>query len=290
MNIQQLEYLIAVDKYKHFGKAAQACFITQPTLSAMIQNLKKSWISRFLTVQAILFIYNRCQSTNYRASKKKIIDDVMELRNRANLLNNIVSGKINLGIIPTVSAFLLPNEIFDFLRRNPKIEMNVKEMTTENVIKALKSGEIDAGIISTPYAAADEFFSDFLYNEELLIYSSNKDLNKDGDSFIIPEDIDLEDVWLLSEGNCLRTQVENICKLKENELKPSNLDFKASSVNTLVQMVDRVGGLTVIPEMAVDHLTEGQREKVFHFRKPYPKREISLIYYKPTYKQNFWMK
>lgn len=97
----------------------------------------------------------------------------MELRNRANLLNNIVSGKINLGIIPTVSAFLLPNEIFDFLRRNPKIEMNVKEMTTENVIKALKSGEIDAGIISTPYAAADEFFSDFLYNEELLIYSSN---------------------------------------------------------------------------------------------------------------------
>ncbi|KAF5305646.1 hypothetical protein FQR65_LT18681 [Abscondita terminalis] len=70
--------------------------------------------------------------------------------------------------------------------------MNVKEMTTENVIKALKSGEIDAGIVSTPYAAADEFFSDFLYNEELLIYSSKKDLNKDGDSFIIPEDIDLE--------------------------------------------------------------------------------------------------
>ena len=69
----------------------------------------------------------------------------MELRNRANLLNNIVSGKINLGIIPTVSAFLLP-KIFDFLRRNPKIEMNVKEMTTENVIKALKSGEIDAGL------------------------------------------------------------------------------------------------------------------------------------------------
>jgi LysR family hydrogen peroxide-inducible transcriptional activator len=68
----------------------------------------------------------------------------------ANLLNNIIR-KINLGIIPTVSAFLLPNEIFDFLRRNPKIEMNVKEMTTENVIKALKSGEID-GIISTPYA------------------------------------------------------------------------------------------------------------------------------------------
>ena len=284
MNIQQLEYLIAVDKYKHFGKAAQACFITQPTLSAMIQKFEEELdIKIFDRTSHPIRTTDAGQQIIEQA--KKIIDDVMELRNRANLLNNIVSGKINLGIIPTVSAFLLPNEIFDFLRRNPKIEMNVKEMTTENVIKALKSGEIDAGIISTPYAAADEFFSDFLYNEELLIYSSNKDLNKDGDSFIIPEDIALEDVWLLSEGNCLRTQVENICKLKENELKPSNLDFKASSVNTLVQMVDRVGGLTVIPEMAVDHLTEGQREKVFHFRKPYPKREISLIYYKPTYKQ-----
>ena len=177
MNIQQLEYLIAVDKYKHFGKAAQACFITQPTLSAMIQKFEEELdIKIFDRTSHPIRTTDAGQQIIEQA--KKIIDDVMELRNRANLLNNIVSGKINLGIIPTVSAFLLPNEIFDFLRRNPKIEMNVKEMTTENVIKALKSGEIDAGIISTPYAAADEFFSDFLYNEELLIYSSNNTLTK----------------------------------------------------------------------------------------------------------------
>lgn len=93
--------------------------------------------------------------------------------------------------------------------------MNVKEMTTENVIKALKSGEIDAGIISTPYAAADEFFSDFLYNEELLIYSSNKDLNKDGDSFIIPEDIDHGRRMVIIRRKLPSYAGRNICKLKE---------------------------------------------------------------------------
>jgi len=284
MNIQQLEYLIAVDKHKHFGKAAQACFITQPTLSAMIQKLEE---------ELDLKIFDRTshpiRTTDAGAEiieqAQKVMDEVMLLKSKANQLNNIVFGKLNLGIIPTVSTFLLPNEIFNFLEKHPKIELDIKEMTTENVIQSLKSGEIDAGIISTPYSAADEFFSDFLYNEELLIYASDSNLVQDNDSFVIPENLDVRKMWLLEEGNCLRKQAENICKLKENRMKPSNLDFKASSITTLVQMVDKVGGLTILPEMAVDQLSEEQQDKVFHFRKPYPKREVSLIYYKPTYKQ-----
>ncbi|QCX52985.1 hydrogen peroxide-inducible genes activator [Elizabethkingia sp. JS20170427COW] len=287
MNIQQLEYLIAVDKYKHFGKAAQACFITQPTLSAMIQKFEEE-IDVKIFDRTSHPIRTTDAGMQIIEQAVRVMDEVMELKNKAHLLNNIVSGKINIGIIPTVSSFLLPNEIFDFLKNHPKIELNVKEMTTENVIKSLKSGEIDAGIISTPYSAAEEFFSDFLYNEELLIYSSKKDLAKEGESYVIPEDIDLSKVWLLEEGNCLRAQAECICKLKENEMGPSNLEFRASSIATLVQMVDKVGGLTIIPEMAIDELTASQKEKVFHFKKPYPIREVSLIYYKPTYKQKLF--
>lgn len=281
MNIQQLEYLIAVDKYKHFGKAAQACFITQPTLSAMIQKFEDE-----LDVKVFDRTTHPIRTTDVGAQiieeSKRVIDAVNELKNRANLLNNVLAGKLNLGIIPTISSFILPSEIFNFLQNHPKIELNVKEMTTDSIIKALKSGELDAGIIATPYDAASEFYQQFLFNEELMIYSS-EDLKKD--SFVAPEDIDSNKVWLLEEGNCLRTQFENICMLKENSLKPKNLEFLASNINTLIQMVDKVGGITILPELAIPQLSEEQKSKISRFRKPFPFREISLIYYKPTYKQ-----
>lgn len=284
MNIQQLEYLIAVDKYKHFGKAAQACFITQPTLSAMIQKFEDE-----MEVKVFDRTTHPIRTTDIGAriieQAKVVVDSLMELKNTASILNNILAGKINLGIIPTVSSFILPTEIFDFLSKNPKIELNVKEMTTENIIKALKSGELDAGIIATPYSDAEEFFSDFLFNEELMVYSADKIANANHDEFIMPDDIDVNKVWLLEEGNCLRTQFENICNLKENSLKPKNLDFLASNINTLVQMVDKIGGLTVLPELAVSQLSKDQSTKIHRFKKPFPSREISLIYYKPTYKQ-----
>ena len=282
MNIQQLEYLIAVDKYKHFGKAAQACFITQPTLSAMIQKFEDE-----LDVKIFDRTSHPIRTTDVGvqmvAHAKSIIDSVNELRNKADLLNNVLGGKINLGIIPTVSTYILPAEIFSFLKENPKVEMAVKEMTTDNIIKGLKSGELDAGIIATPYDGANEFYREFLFNEELMLYAS--DVPEKLDSFVVPDEIDVEKVWLLEEGNCLRTQFENICHLKENALKPKNLDFKASNISTLIQMVDKVGGISILPELAVLQLTEEQTAKVSRFRKPFPYREISIIYYKPTYKQ-----
>ena len=281
MNIQQLEYLIAVDKYKHFGKAAQACFITQPTLSAMIQKFEDE-----LDVKVFDRTTHPIRTTDVGVQiieeSKRVIDAVNELKNRANLLNNVLAGKLNLGIIPTISSFILPSEIFSFLQNHPKIELNVKEMTTDSIIKALKSGELDAGIIATPYDAASEFYQQFLFNEELMIYSS-EDLKKD--SFVVPKDIDSNKVWLLEEGNCLRTQFENICMLKENSMKPKNLKFLASNINTLIQMVDKLGGITILPELAIPQLSEEQKSKISRFRKPFPFREISLIYYKPTYKQ-----
>lgn len=282
MNIQQLEYLIAVDKYKHFGKAAQACFITQPTLSAMIQKFEDE-----LDVKIFDRTTHPIRTTDVGLQiidhAKNIIDSVNELKSKANLLNNVLGGKINLGIIPTVSTYILPTEIFSFLKENSKISMNVKEMTTDNIIKALKAGELDAGIIATPYDAANEFYQDFIFNEELMLYSSETENKKD--TFVIPEEIDVEKVWLLEEGNCLRTQFENICRLKENSLKPKNLDFLSSNINTLIQMVDKVGGISIIPELATNQLSEEQMKKVSRFRKPFPYREISIIYYKPTYKQ-----
>lgn len=282
MNIQQLEYLIAVDKYKHFGKAALACFITQPTLSAMIQKFEDE-----VDVKVFDRTTHPIRTTDLGiqiiSEAKKVIDAINELKSKANLLNNVLAGKVNLGIIPTVSSFILPTQIFSFLKENPKIELNVKEMTTDNIIKSLKSGELDAGIIATPYDSASEFYHDFLFNEELMLYSSEIETKKD--SFVVPEEISSDKVWLLEEGNCLRSQFENICHLKENSMKPKNLEFLASNINTLIQMVDKVGGITILPELAIPQLSDIQKNKISRFRPPFPFREISLIYYKPTYKQ-----
>lgn len=282
MNIQQLEYLIAVDKYRHFGKAAQSCFITQPTLSAMIHKFEEE-----LNVKIFDRTTHPIRTTDIGvhliAEAKNVLNAVSNLRNKASLLNNVLAGKLNLGIIPTVSAFILPLEIFDFVNENPKIELNITELTTENIIRAIKSGEVDAGIISTPYSEAQDFHQDFLFNEELMIYSSEK--KYEDDSYLLPEEINVDKVWLLEEGNCLKTQFENICQLKENALKPKNLNFLAANVSTLIQMVDTVGGVTILPELALTQLSAQQKEKVSRFRKPFPYREISLVYYKPTYKQ-----
>lgn len=282
MNIQQLEYLIAVDKYKHFGKAAQACFITQPTLSAMIQKLEDELDLRIFD-RTTHPIRTTDVGQEMITQAKKVIDAVNELKAKADLLNNVLGGKINLGIIPTVSTYILPTEIFEFLQSNTKIVMNVKEMTTENIVKGLKTGELDAGIIATPHQATEEFYKEFLFKEELMIYSNEQKMEEN--SFIAPNEINSEKVWLLEEGNCLRNQFENICHLKESTLKPKNLDFVASSIHTLIQMVDRVGGISIIPELALSQLSEEQKHRVIRFRKPFPYREISIIYYKPTYKQ-----
>lgn len=283
MNIQQLEYLIAVDKFKHFGKAAQSCFITQPTLSAMIQKFEDE-----LDVKVFDRTTHPIRTTDIGVEIIKqahqIIDDVMELKNQAHLLKNILGGKLNLGIIPTVSGTLIPTEIFNFISKNDKIELNVKEMTTDNIIKAVKSGELDAGIIATPYKGAEEFSQSFIFNEELMTYSADGHKTEEG-SFVLPEEIDVDKVWLLEEGNCLRTQFETICQLKENRTKPKNLEFIATNISTLIHLVDKMGGITILPELAVAQLNEAQKEKVSRFVKPFPFREISIIYYKPTYKQ-----
>lgn len=282
MNFQQLEYLIAVDKHKHFGKAANACFITQPTLSAMIQKLEDE-----LEVKIFDRTSHPIRTTDIGRrivdQARRVVDEMMELRNTAHSVNNILAGRLNLGVIPTVSSDLLPHQILGFSQENPKVDLRIKEMTTDNIIKALKSGELDAGIISTPYLKANEFFHESLFKEELMLYTREE--SSEQDEYILPNEVDVNKVWLLEEGNCLRTQVENICKLREHSLKPKNLDFTASSISTLIQMVDSVGGMTIVPELAAKRIEKDAKGYIRHFKKPFPYREVSLIYYKPTYKQ-----
>lgn len=284
MNIQQLEYLLAVDKYKHFGKAAQACFITQPTLSAMVQKIEDELEAKIFDRTS-----HPIRTTDFGKEilkeVQRVLDAINHLKDRALELNDTIAGTLNLGIIPTISSFILPTEIYNFLQENDRIKIQVVEMTTENIIRSLKEGKLDAGIISTPHPLAEEFFHDSLFNEELLLYASDPDKLSNGESYIAPENIPSDEVWLLEEGNCLKHQAENVCHLKENRSVPKNLAYKAGNIHTLIQLVDRLGGMTILPEMAISQLNEVQKKHVRHFRVPFPYRTVSMVYYKPTYKQ-----
>lgn len=283
MNIQQLEYLIAVDKYKHFGKAAQACFVTQPTLSAMIQKIEDE-----LDVKIFDRSSHPIRTTDMGipilAQAQKILDEINELKEISNSLKNVVAGSLTIGIIPTVSTYLLPTVILDFVREHTAIQLVVREMITDNVLKALRAGEIDVGIIATPYSGAEAFYQDALFNEELMIYSAETMKLSKG-TFVVPEHIDTDKVWLLEEGNCLSTQFEQICHLRENILTPKNLGYRASNISSLIQIVDRLGGISILPELASKTMHEDKLSRVYRFKKPFPYREISMLYYKPTYKQ-----
>lgn len=155
------------------------------------------------------------------------------------------------------------------------------EITTQNILKQLKEGTIDMGILATPLETED-IEEEILFYETLMVYGA---LNNDT-QFIIPEDIKKEKIWLLEEGNCLRNQVINLCSLRKKENMPLNLKFDAHSFGTLLNMVDQLGGLTLIPELYYQSLSDARKEKVKFFKSPIPVREVSIVFYRPFAKKN----
>lgn len=284
MNIQQLEYLLAVDTYKHFGKAAQACSITQPTLSVMVHKIEDELETRIFD-RTTHPIRTTDAGKEIIAEVRKVLDAVHALKNKALELNGTVAGTLRLGIIPTVASYLVPEEIYTFVKVNEKIKIIAAEMTTENIIRSLQQGSLDAGIIAMPHSQAEHFFEEILFREELLLYASDTELLQEEKSYIAPDALSKDNLWLLEEGNCLKDQAEKICQVKHNDKIPQNLEYHAGNIHALIEMVDRLGGLTILPETAVTQLSDSQKKKLRHFRSPAPCRKISLIYYKPTYKQ-----
>ncbi|MDX9891348.1 MAG: LysR substrate-binding domain-containing protein [Bacteroidales bacterium] len=280
MNIQQLEYIVAVDQFKNFSKAADHCYITQATLSTMIKKLEEE-------LNVVIFdrknnpVMTTDEGKGIIAQAVKILQETYRLKEIAK--NNIheISGTIKIGIIPTIANSLLPIVLMPLLKKFPDLMVEMYEITTQNILKQLKEGTIDMGILATPLETED-IEEEILFYETLMVYGA---LNNDT-QFIIPEDIKKEKIWLLEEGNCLRNQVINLCSLRKKENMPLNLKFDAHSFGTLLNMVDQLGGLTLIPELYYQSLSDARKEKVKFFKSPIPVREVSIVFYRPFAKKN----
>ena len=273
MNIQQLEYIISLSNHHHFVKAAKSCFVTQPTLSMMIQKLEEELeVKIFDRSKQPVVPTKEGEEIIQRAVK--ILAEIKELRDFAKELKGEISGELNLGIIPTLAPYLLPLFLKSFTGKYPHLKIFIKEMITDEIIDKLKKGEIDIGILATPLS--DRRITEIpLFYEEFYAYASKKE-KLPRKKYLLPKEIDLNHLWLLEEGHCLRNQVLNLCELRKKDSENINLHYESGSIETLINIVDRHEGVTIIPRLAVLNLKKDQLENVRQFSDPKPVREISL--------------
>lgn len=279
MNIQQLEYVVAVDRFKSFTKASAFCHVTQATLSAMVKKLEDELGIVIFDRKANPILTTDVGKTIVEEGKLALAH-CDQIREKARGAHMVIEGKVKIGIIPTIANALLPKIVRPLLAAYPQLHIEIVEITTANIIKQLKEGTIDVGIVATPTTDVN-VVETILYHEALMVYGQ---INKKN-NYIIPEEIKNKKVWLLEEGHCLREQFITLCTLKKKDLKPHNLSFDANSFDTLLNMVDEFGGLTLIPELYYQSLPKEKKERVYFFKSPLPVREVSLAYYRPYAKQ-----
>ncbi|MCG2616508.1 LysR substrate-binding domain-containing protein [Terrimonas sp. NA20] len=274
MTFVQLEYIIAVDTWRHFATAAEHCFVTQPTLSMQIQKLEEE-----LDVK----IFDRSkQPVVPTETGAEIIEQARVIMSERNLLleklqnkKGVLTGELRIGIIPTLAPYLLPLFVQPFTKKFPSVKLVVHEMMTELIVARLREGKIDAGILVTPLqeAGIKEFI---LFYEELMAYASKKNAIYDK-TYILPQDIDPNKLWLLEEGHCFRSQIVNLCELRKMSKEGSSFDYEAGSIETLRRMVELNDGITIIPELATLDMPPKQTQLIRPFKKPAPMREVSLV-------------
>lgn len=274
MTTVQLEYIVAVDTYRSFIVAAQKCFVTQPTLSMQIQKLEETLgvklfdRSKQPIVPTDIGVEIISQARIALAENQKIKEIISDRKKE-------LSGELKIGIIPTVSPYLLPKIINGFIEKYPQVKLIVWEKTTEEIIQQLKLGTLDCGVLSTPLNE-DKLVEIPVFYENFVAYVS-KSCSLFKKKNLLPDDINLEEVWILNEGHCMRDQVLNICQRKSSTKSYQHFEYNTGSVETLKRMVDQNNGATILPELALEDLPEKQLDKVRYFKSPEPAREVSIV-------------
>ena len=272
MTLQQLEYILAVNQFRHFAKAAEYCRVTQPTLSAMIQKLEEELDTR---------IFDRSQQPVCPTPVGiHIIEQAQNILVQANRIKNIIeeekhslTGTFKLGILPTVAPYLLPRFFTQLMKKYPDLDIRVVEMKTNDIKKALQTGEIDAGIVAS-LAGMEELQQTPLFYEQFFAYVSREDALFNNE-VIRTSDLNGEQLWLLDEGHCFRDQLVRFCQMKS--ARASQLAYHLGSMETFMRMVESGKGVTFIPELAVLQLGDAQKELVRSFAIPCPTRQVVLL-------------
>ena len=272
MTIIQLEYLLAVANYGSFSLAAEKCFVTQPSLSMQVKNLEEELGVIVLDRSKKPVLPTDAGLAVIRQAKEAVQAFAM-VREVVSDLQNEISGTLRLGVIPTIAPYLLHRFIPDFVRKCPKVELQIREMMTGDIIRALARDMLDAAIMAggtSPEGIREEE----LFNDRFFAYVST-DHPLCQRSNIRIEDIDVRHLLLLSEGNCLRDQVIELCQAQKSIAR--QYSFESGSLETLMRIVDNTPNLiTIIPEMVADYIDEKHRPQVKTLAKGAASRKITI--------------
>lgn len=267
MNLQQLEYIIALDIHRNHVKAADHCHVTQPTLSMMVKKLESELGVRIFEKTQPLKPTAAGEVVLNRA--RIILQEVKNMKEFVSQQKESIEGEFRLAVIPTLAPYLLPRFLNRFLEDHPETSFTVKEMQTDEIVKQLKTNRLDLAILVTPVDEA-EIREIPVFYEPILLYTS-EELKYYHQDKVDLKSLTPDNLLLLEEGHCFRGQVMNLCSTKGR--MSQQLNYQSGSFETLKGMVDNNYGYTLIPELAVN--AKGRRVK--HFRSPEPVREVSLV-------------
>jgi LysR family transcriptional regulator, hydrogen peroxide-inducible genes activator len=277
MNLKDLKYLVALADTGHFGKAAERCFVSQPTLSAQLKKLEE-----FLGVTLIERQPKNVQLTEVGKQvalrARRMLDEQDEIIALARSNTDPLGGKLKLALIPTVGPYLLPRVMQKIRKSLPHLGLMLYEYQTEPLLKQLRDGEIDVGIMALP-APKDGLESRALYEEAFTVALPNQHPLAAKSTIKVP-DLRGQTLLLLEDGHCLRDQALEVCgRIEVHEAE----DFRATSLETLRQMVVAGLGITLLPALAVESPFGSQRGlTIRQFAKPAPSRTVGAVWRKST--------
>lgn len=272
MTLQQLQYIVALDTHRHFVKAAESCFVAQPTLTIQVKKLEEE-IGLMIFDRSVQPLIPTEVGQQIITRARQILREVEGLKEMVNLDKNSLSGDYRLGIIPTLAPYLLPLFLKQFSESHPDIHLEIKELKTAEIIHSLNNDTLDIGIVVTPTKEA--YIREIaMFHEPFLVYA-NKTHNLLEKILIMPDDIKKEGLWLLNQEHCFRRQVLNICNDEENHQSTIRFSFESGSIETIKNMVRSNAGYTLIPELSINQTIDDSF--IRRFTEPQPAREVSLV-------------
>jgi LysR family hydrogen peroxide-inducible transcriptional activator len=277
MNLRDLKYLVALADLRHFGKAADACFVSQPTLSTQIRKLEEE-LGVVLVERAPRKVMLTAAGQDVVQRARRIVADVDEMKEAARRSRDPESGALRLGVFPTLGPYLLPHVVPQLRERFPQLELLLTEEKSDVLLQRLREGRLDAALLALPLHD-DQLHAEFLFEEPFLLaapvghpLAKQKTLSMDA--------LGEETLLLLEDGHCLRDQALDVCRLAGAQEKSG---FRATSLETLRQMVAAGVGVTLLPALSVQApIVQPAGIRLVPFRKPAPSRRIALVWRKSS--------
>jgi LysR family hydrogen peroxide-inducible transcriptional activator len=271
MTLQQLEYIVALDNYRHFVTAAEKCYVSQPNLSMQVKKLEDEiGVRIFDRDQKPLAPTRTGEQILLKA--RQILREVGHLKAYVSNEKESTKGEYTLGIIPTLAPYLLPLFLPEFLKSHPDTRLIIRELQTEEIIRNLQQGTLDIGLAVTPLEEKS-IREVALFHEPFLLYLPEGHHLLASDR-LDPDELDREELLLLGEGHCFREQALSLCNGRSPDSE-SGFAYESGSVEALMGLVRHGLGYTLVPEMSVGENADPKH--VRRFQAPEPVREVSIV-------------